>query len=146
MFFEREKIQLRNQKFFDWTTSDNPRIKYYSGRCRYTASFKVDGYKQKQWMLCLPKVNGNVNVFVNGQEVGVLWCSPWKLDVSKYLKNGVNKLELFVDNVLSNRMIGDAGLPVSERVTFCQPQIYENNDLLKPSGIFGAPVQLESYR
>lgn len=58
----------------------------------------------------------------------------------------MNKLELFVDNVLSNRMIGDAGLPVSERVTYCQPQIYEKNDLLKSSGIFGTPIQIESYR
>lgn len=144
--FEKEKILLRNQKFFDWTTSDNPRIKYYSGRCRYTTSFKLDEYKQEQWLLSLPKVNGNVTVFINGQKVGVLWCSPWKLDVSKYLKNGMNKLELFVDNVLSNRMIGDAGLPVSERVTYCQPQIYEKNDLLKSSGIFGTPIQIESYR
>lgn len=145
MFFEKENVLLKEQPLFDWTTSDNPRIKYYSGRCRYTMSFKVTDRKQGQWLLRLPEVSGNVTVFVNGMEAGIVWCSPWQLAVSKFIKTGSNKLELQVDNVLSNRMIGDAGLPEKERITFAQPQIYQDTDSLKSSGIFGAPIFLELY-
>ena len=145
LYFEREDIQLKNHSLFDWTTSDNNRIKYYSGCCRYTFDFKVGNTKKGKWMLCLPRVNGNVRVLANGREAGILWCSPWRLDVSRFVRRGVNRFELLVDNVLSNRMIGDAGLPESERATYSQPQIYQATDSLKPSGIFGSPVRLERY-
>lgn len=145
MLFEQENVLLKNHSLFDWTTSDDPRIKYYSGSCRYTMPFKVLDVKQGQWLLHLPEVNGNVKVLVNSVEAGVIWCAPWTLDVSKLIKKGVNTLELRVDNVLSNRMIGDAGLPEEERVTFAQPQIYQKEDSLKPSGIFGAPIKMEFF-
>ena len=105
----------------------------------------IKGNKDSQWILRLPNLNGNAKVLVNGKEVGVSWCSPWLLDVTKFLKTGVNRMEILVDNVLSNRMIGDAGLPEAERVTYAQPQIYDKDDSLKPSGIFGGPVKLERY-
>lgn len=145
MWFEKENIFLKDQALFDWTTSENPRIKYFSGCSHYSMPFTIKGNKDSQWILRLPKLNGNAKVLVNGKEVGVIWCSPWLLDVTKFLKTGVNRMEILVDNVLSNRMIGDAGLPEAERVTYAQPQIYDKDDSLKPSGIFGGPVKLERY-
>lgn len=145
MLFDKENVLLKNQPLFDWTTSDNPRIKYFSGCCHYTISFRLNDMVNGQCLLRLPEVSGNVKVLVNGREAGVLWCAPWLLDISRYIKRGANKLELRVDNVLSNRMIGDAGLSASERVTFSQPQIYQADDALKSSGIFGAPIKLEFY-
>ncbi len=147
MTFERENILLKNQPLMDWTTYQNPRIKYYSGDCLYAMSFKVSKKENnQQWLLRLPPINGNVKVYVNGQETGLIWCSPWASDISRYVKSGINKLELRVSNVLSNRMIGDVGLPEKERVTFAQPQIYQSTDALKPSGIFGGAISIEKYK
>lgn len=145
--FERESIFQKDQPLYDWTGSENPRIKYYSGDCLYSMSFKAAKKELgNQWLLRLPPVNGNVQVTLNGHEVGVVWCSPWTIDLSPYLEKGTNSLQLKVSNVLSNRMIGDAGLPESERVTYSQPQIYKATDSLTPSGIFGGSIRLEQYR
>ena len=86
-----------------------------------------------------------VDVMVNGREAGIVWCSPWTLDISRYVKKGMNQLVLKVSNVLSNRMIGDAGLSEHERVTFAQPQIYQPGDALMPSGLFGDAVSVLIY-
>lgn len=86
-----------------------------------------------------------VDVMVNGRKAGIVWCSPWTLDISRYVKKGMNQLVLKVSNVLSNRMIGDAGLPEHERVTFAQPQIYQPGDALMPSGLFGDAVSVLIY-
>ncbi len=134
--------RLEGQSFTDWTKSDDPAIRYYSGVCRYEMSLNVSK-KTGRYMLTLPKVNGNVRVSVNGHDAGVMWCSPWRLDVTPYIKKGKNAISLSVTNVLSNRMIGDVALPEAERVTFSQPQIYSKNDALKPSGIFGGVPKLE---
>ncbi len=143
-YFEGEDIQLKNHPLQDWTSSDNPRIKYFSGTCDYTMTFKAGKRNGRdQWLLRLPAVNGNVSVTANGQEAGIVWCSPWTLDISHHVKKGTNQLVLKVSNVLSNRMIGDAGLPEQERVTFAQPPIYHPDDALKPSGLFGGAVRIE---
>lgn len=145
-YFEGEDILLKNHPLEDWTRSDNPRIKYFSGTCDYTMDFKAGKRRVKdKWLLRLPAVSGNVDVMVNGREAGIVWCSPWTLDISRYVKKGMNQLVLKVSNVLSNRMIGDAGLSEHERVTFAQPQIYQPGDALMPSGLFGDAVSVLIY-
>ncbi len=146
MAFGSEGITLKNQTLADWTQNSNPRIKYFSGMCDYTASFKVrKSAPDNRWTLRLPPVNGNVEVIVNGHDAGVIWCSPWTIDLTKHIKKGTNRLQLRVSNVLANRIIGDAGLPEAERVTYSQPQIYTSGDRLKPSGIFGGAIKIEKY-
>ncbi len=145
-YFEGEEILLKNHPLEDWTRSDNPRVKYFSGTCDYSMTFKVGKRNDKdKWQLRLPAVNGNVGVMVNGQDAGIVWCSPWTLDISRYVKKGENQLVLKVSNVFSNRMIGDAGLPEAERTTYSQPQIYQSNDSLTPSGIYGGAVSIERF-
>lgn len=146
LFFEKENIRLGRKVLFDWTTSSNPRIKYFSGICDYTTNFSYDGkLSAKHFELSLPPVNGNVGVYVNDKYVATMWCQPWKLDITDYVKSGNNKILLKVDNVLSNRMIGDAGLPEKERVTFAQPQIYTSQDQLKSSGIYSDDIKINVY-
>ena len=47
-------------------------------------------------------------VYVNGREAGTVWCAPWRLDITDYLRPGRNELRIEVVNSLYNRMIGDA--------------------------------------
>lgn len=74
-------------------------------------------------------------MFVNSQDAGVVWCSPWKLEITPYLVDGENNIEIHVANSLMNRMIYDASLKESERITYSYPQIATPNDRLEPSGL-----------
>lgn len=74
-------------------------------------------------------------IFVNSQDAGVVWCSPWKVEVTPYLVNGENNIEIHVANSLMNRMIYDASLKESERITYSYPQIVTPSDKLEPSGL-----------
>lgn len=145
--FEGLGITKKDQPFMDWTQSEDPRIRYFSGTGRYDMTLKIKKHERNsRFMLALPKVNGNVRVSVNGHEAGVIWCSPWCLDITPYIIKGENKVSLRVTNVLSNRMIGDASLPEEKRITYSQPQIYFANDALKPSGIYGECPKIEIYK
>jgi len=137
-----EKVTF--DKLYDWTKSQDDGIKYYSGIAAYRKSFVrpeslVEG--SEIW-LNLGKVHEIARVRLNGKDVGVVWCAPWRIDISGALKAGNNDLEIEVANLWPNRLIGDAGKPESERFTWTiQGHPYNAKSQLLPSGLLG-PVQL----
>ena len=46
-------------------------------------------------------------VLVNGKQIGIIWKTPFRVDVTDALKPGVNALEVKVTNLWVNRLIGD---------------------------------------
>ena len=101
----------------DWTRSRDARIRYFSGTAVYTKVFRWwpgraagrrGGSGSVREYLQLDGLNFTARVFVNGQEAGTIWCAPWRLDVTDYLRPGRNELRIEVTNSLYNRMIGDA--------------------------------------
>ena len=91
--------------------------KAFSGSVTYTTSFdwKNDA---KQVQLDLGKVSMIAEVFVNDQKVRTLWCSPYILDISNFVKQGENKLQVKVTSTWFNRLVFDASLPEAERKTW----------------------------
>lgn len=123
-------------KLVDWTKHEDNRIKYYSGTAVYRKTIQVDTPALgEQFVLRFPQLSSIARVFVNGKEVSTVWCSPWEATITPYLKQGQNELEIHVVNSLTNRMIGDASLPQSERVTYAYPDITSPKDHLVSSGI-----------
>ena len=120
----------------DWTESADPAVKYYSGTATYRTSFdwKADGETHQ---LHIGGLNWIASVKVNGQQAGIIWCSPWKLEIGHLLRDGVNTLELEVTNSLYNRMIGDASLKEDERFTHSSYPLVTPDTALVPSGISG---------
>ena len=43
--------------------------------------------------------------------MGVVWCTPWRIDISDFLKEGKNELEIEVANRWINRLLGDRQEP-----------------------------------
>lgn len=89
-----------------------------------------------------PTVHEVARVRLNGEDLGVVWCAPWQVDISDTVKEGTNTLEIEVANLWPNRLIGDAGKPESERLTWAiVGHPYQTDRKLLPSGLLG-PVQI----
>ena len=130
-------------ELYDWTSSTDPRIKYYSGTAVYKKTIQCNPSNDRIY-LDLGNPGLIARVFVNSQEAGVVWCSPWNLDITKYLTHGENKLEIHVANSLMNRMIYDASLPEEKRVTYAYPAIVSEGDPLVASGLKEVKIVRES--
>jgi predicted GH43/DUF377 family glycosyl hydrolase len=125
----------------DWSQHSERGIKYYSGIATYRKSFDLPRQPGNRIYLDLGIVHDMARVKLNGKDLGVVWCAPWRVDISNAIKPGKNQLEIEVANRWSNRLIGDATLPPEERLTKSYVSQFKKDSPLLPSGLIG-PVQL----
>ena len=122
----------------DWTTRDERGIKYYSGIATYRKLFEFpqeSGRKNsetpknpgtqgisksevrshqrsgRRTYLDLGTVHDMARVRLNGKDLGVVWCAPWRVEITDALKQSENKLEIEVANRWPNRLLGDQSAP-----------------------------------
>ena len=114
--------------------------KAFSGSVMYSTTFDWQN-ADKQVMLDLGKVNMIAEVFVNDQKIRTLWCTPYCLDISKYVKQGKNKLQVKVTSTWFNRLAFDASLPEADRKTW-PIEGPKAGSKLKEYGLLG-PVNLK---
>ena len=85
-------------------------------------------------------------VALNGRELGVVWCAPWRVEIpAGLLRAEGNELEISVANLWINRLIGAAGLPQEQRLTWTTRNPYKKDSPLQPSGLLG-PVRLLDFQ
>jgi hypothetical protein len=153
----------------DWSKHADPRIHHYSGTATYRTSITLTpdeaAGKGVALLLDLGGVEVMARVRLNGQECGVAWKPPYRVDVSRAARAGANELEIDAVNLWINRMIGDEQLPEdsnwkdfetllewpewfktgrrrpSGRYTFTSAKHYKKDSPLAPSGLLG-PVAL----
>ena len=125
----------------DWSLSDDPRIRYYSGKAVYTKEFNFKAVAGAAVFLDLGAVKNIARVAVNGKDLGIVWTAPWQIDISSALRGGSNQLRIEVINLWPNRLIGDAGLPAEKRLTYTNIAFKSDAPLLS-SGLLG-PVTLK---
>jgi hypothetical protein len=99
----------------DWTGREEPGIKYYSGTASYRKAFDllaVNAPGKPIFEVDLGVVNHLAHVTINGKDLGIVWCAPWRLAVpAGLLKAKENQLVIEVTNVWANRLIGDEQEP-----------------------------------
>ena len=128
-----------------WTASDLEGVRYYSGIAAYKKNFTVsadDLASGKRLWLDLGDVEVMAKVQLNGKEIGTRWIAPYKFEITDDLQAGENALEIEVANLWPNRLIGDAKLPVEQRITWTTlTNAYSADSPLLPSGLIG-PVRV----
>jgi len=129
-----------------WTEFEEEGIKYYSGTAVYKKEFEFSKSSMREYRttLDLGNLHELATVKLNGNIAGNVWCSPFTLDVTDYLVEGTNHLEIEVVNLWPNRLILDGRLPKDERLTKTNVNKFEAEDAeryLRNSGLIG-PVKI----
>ncbi len=139
-----ERVQF--DSLCDWTERSEPEIRYYSGAAVYRLTFDLQQPERLSLHSCVYLDLGRVEVIarvrLNGQDCGVAWTAPWRVDVSRALKPFGNELEIEVANLWPNRLIGDAVNP-DHPIARTNHRPFQATDPLLPSGLLG-PVRLLS--
>ncbi|ARS40670.1 glycoside hydrolase [Sphingobacteriaceae bacterium GW460-11-11-14-LB5] len=91
-------------KLVSWTTLSDPKLQAFSGTGVYTSGFNLSSKTAKEYVLNLNQVDESARVWINGQEVGILWSIPFQARVGKYLKAGHNTIKIEVVNLMANRI------------------------------------------
>jgi hypothetical protein len=153
-------------KLISWSDSDISGVRYFSGTAAYETKFNAPSeLTGKSVLLDLGQVDEIAEVSLNGKNLGTFWHPPYRVDVTGWVRQGANNLQIKVTNLWVNRMIGDQQLPPDSdrnsdgtlkswpawleagqpnptgRFTFTTWQLWGKNDPLQPSGLLG-PVTL----
>ncbi len=133
-----EKITFETLQ--DWAQRAEDSIRHYSGIAAYRKAFDSPKVWGQRVFLDLGVVHEMAEVVLNGKKLGVVWCAPWRLDITDALKEKGNQLEIKVANLWTNRLLGDAKKPAEQRLTRTALR-YRAGGALKPSGLLG-PVRI----
>jgi hypothetical protein len=150
------KMNMTFEKLVLWNEHQNKDIKYFSGTAIYSKYFNLTAEQASSpARLQLGSVHDISRVWLNGNDLGIIWTNPWSVNLNENLKEGVNELKIEVTNCWANRLIGDAGLTEGKRTTRTNVRLVPDRseyprghqatsaiDLLMPSGLIG-PVKIE---
>jgi hypothetical protein len=95
----------------DWTSREAKGIKYYSGIATYKKNFDHSHRSDKRVYLDLGTVHDMARVKLNGKDLGVIWCAPWRVDITEAVETKGNVLEIDIANRWPNRLLGDQQSP-----------------------------------
>ena len=133
-------VEFKN--LISWPESENLGIKYNSGTASNQNKFIIkDEIEGAIVFLDLGELYNVAEIGLNGHNLGTCWLRPFQKEISEYVKQGRNKIEIKVTNLWPNRLIGDQFLPEAERYTQTNISKYTRQDTLRPSGLLG-PVRL----
>jgi hypothetical protein len=129
-----------------WSHSADDGVKYFSGTATYSKTVEIPSgilaASGPKW-LDFGDVEDIANVVINGKDLGIVWKTPFRIDVAGALIEGENYIEIRVTNLWVNRMIGDQQPWSLRKYTFADFTPYKANSPLLPSGLLG-PVRLVS--
>ncbi len=137
-----EKVVM--EKLISWSKNEDTGVKYFSGTATYYKAIQVP----KQWIqskghifMDLGEVKNIAEVAINGEPIGIIWKTPFQVDIADKLIEGENRLDIKVTNLWVNRLIGDQQPGIEKAYTYTTQAFYKANSPLLPSGLLG-PVTI----
>jgi len=103
----RVKLRAAETSLGSWTDLN---LEWYSGRAIYSRSFSLSRSCLEEDIrleLDLGRIAWFCEVWVNGRLAGTRIWPPYRLDITDYVKEGENRLQVVVANLLANRMRWD---------------------------------------
>lgn len=129
---------IRMSELKSWTTSSDPRVRYFSGAATYRAVVTPPRFAKGQRVsIRFADLHEIARVKINGRDAGTVWAKPLTLRVDPWLRLGKNLVEIEVANLWPNRIIGDLQPGVSRRITQTNITSYHADSPLLPSGLIG---------
>ena len=107
-------------KLISWTEHAHTDIKHFSGTAIYRKEFSLSSAGMEDRILHwldLGRVYNFAEIFLNNQNLGILWKPPFRLNISEALEPEKNQLEIHVTNLWPNRLIGDEAKPDPRQFT-----------------------------
>lgn len=144
--FEKEKrgpeIPLEVDRLIDLTQHDDFNIRHYSGKIWYRTTFKLQEKPNDRIFINLNDLSAMARIKINDYYAGGVWTAPYRVDITDFIKEGDNTVEIEVTTTWVNRLIGDLKLPEKERKTWVAYQPWKVSDPLYKSGLIG-PVTID---
>ncbi len=133
------------EELVDFRESTDPGIRYFSGIATYIKDVDLsqETIDRGDVIVDLGEVYNIAEVWVNGELAGTAWKPPYRVDISDFVTEGSNEIEIKSVNTWVNRLIGDAqpGMEEEEKITLTTRQFYRADSPLVPSGLLG-PVRI----
>lgn len=139
IIFEQDPdVQFTRKELFDWSMEEDKRIRYYSGTAMYKTFFRMDtNLQERNVYLDLGSVPDLADVFVNDIHCGTVWTYPNRVNITKALKKGDNKLEIRVVNGWANRLKGVRDKQIEDDRIWTNATYWIENQPFQSSGLLG---------
>ena len=95
---------FKTDKLISWTELAHENATKNMGTARYSTQFVLADLNSYEYELNLGDVRESALVRVNGNEVVTLFAVPFKVNIGKFLRKGINTLEVDVTNLPANRI------------------------------------------
>jgi hypothetical protein len=160
--FTDSKSNPASTTLTSWTVIANRQ--FYSGEADYTRTFDLPPASKRPARILLdfgpgtptvdtrpPDANGThalldppireaAIIYINGKKAGSLWHPPYRIDISDFVRNGQNRIEVLVFNTAINELAGqpprDYSALYAKYGKRFEPQDMDNLKPI-PSGLFG---------
>src|SRR5215472_10225334 len=100
-----------------WTKTG---LAYFSGTAIYEKTFSLpQTFSVGRVVLDLGKVSSVAKVQINGSEAGTLIWSPYRLDITRLLKHGENRVRIWVTNTEANARAVGASHKILSKIDLC---------------------------
>lgn len=139
--FEENGQTIDTDTLFDWSLQKDYRIKYYSGHALYCSAFDYNGSAYGRKWLCFDRVCDIAHVWINGNDCGIVWTNPYRVEITKALKKGRNDIKIEVVNTWANALLGsDIGKAPFNGI-WTNAKYRMKGNVLLPAGIMGIKIK-----
>lgn len=126
-----------------WSHFEDEAIRHFSGTATYTQTFDYPDAPKARIYLDLGHIANLAEVTLNGQDCGVAWTAPYRVEITHALRPGTNTLQVAVTNTWANRIIADQTSEHPQTWTNA-PFRLQNHPLLE-AGLLG-PVRVVTQK
>ena len=140
--FNNNGVTMSTDQLFDWSSSPRKEIKYYSGSATYEAGFPLKVSSDKRVWIELNQVHDIAHVYVDGNDCGIAWTAPYRLEITQALKKKKeHQIRIVITNTWANALMGNDKGQAPFNGIWTNAKYRRKSDRLLPAGLLG-PITL----